>query len=289
MSTVYPSSRSQAASDSRHRLLVVHDQDVPAGLHGRPPSVVARARAHLTTPFEKRAAGRAGGFGLAVEVRDVDRQRHRAAAVEAVHEPEGVPHLVDGLGGRAPGEHRGRRLQAVELGAQAGQGDDRHAAPELGLAVDEAEDGHEEVALRDPEQARRVGRHAGERASRRNATELHCARGALQASGGLLQRVQAPSSGGETPRRAPPPWRRGTAPRSARRRARPPARSGLPAGTLGDLGRPVLRVRHERQRDVERRAPAHARSAPRCGPRATRRSRRPRPARARPPCRRPWW
>ena len=178
-----------------------------------------------------------------------------AAPVEAVHEPERVPHLVDGLGGGAPGEHRGRRGQAVELGAKARQGDDGDLPPELGLAVDEAEHRHEEVALRDPQEARDAGRHAGEqRLEERDRAPLP-PRGA-EGEGRFLDRVQALHREPEGLAKRPSMAERTRAGGGAERRDKPEGpcgTSGLPAGMLGDPCLAVVRVGRERQRDHERR------------------------------------
>ena len=87
-----------------------------------------------------------------IEVGEPDRERHRAASVETVHETERMPNLVDCLLERASGYDCWFGGQAVELRPQSCDRHEGHSPAELGLTVDEAQDGHEEISFGDTEQ-----------------------------------------------------------------------------------------------------------------------------------------
>src|SRR5690606_8366574 len=92
------------------------------------------------------AAGAEVG-ALGVRVGEGAGEVQCAAGVGAVPEAGDVAELVDGLGEQAVLEARVAGRLAVELGAEAGDADDRAAAVDGGLAEHEVEARDEEVAI----------------------------------------------------------------------------------------------------------------------------------------------
>ena len=139
MSTWYPSSRSQAASDLAHDLFVVHDENLPIGPHKVNSLGLGRRRDEQGAQIR--------GI-LRIDLTDTGGERHGAGPLGTVHQPEQVAGFVQRFRFGAAQQNFAVVRQAVKLLTETRQRDHADAPAELRLAVDERQDRDEQVALR---------------------------------------------------------------------------------------------------------------------------------------------
>src|SRR3990172_11477791 len=119
--------------------------------------MAGRARLAASREAEGRAARAAQPRSLAIGVRRLVRQEHRAPRVLTMREADQVPELMHRLDLRAARETLGVGGHPVGSVGKSREGDDRRARVAIRLAEHEGRVRDEDVHLGDPEDGRRGG------------------------------------------------------------------------------------------------------------------------------------